>query len=309
MARHAYLIMAHRDFDQLALLLSLIDDTQHDIFVHLDRRSGPVPVDALRRAVVRGTLTLTERLPVSWGGYSQVAAELLLLQLATRQPHAYYHLLSGADLPLAAPAEIQQFFAERRGREFVHVQAREPENFAERVTRRHLFTERLRSPASRPLQILKGRLDAGYVALQRWSGRGPFQGSDVVPRKGSQWFSITHDLAEYVVSSTSWIEKTYARTICSDESFLQTLVWHSGFRDRLYLPPGDDYRACARKIDWARTSPEQWRRGSPYVWRESDVVELLAAPASGQFFARKFDRETDERVIALIAEQVRSSAR
>ena len=38
--RHAYLILAHKNFGQLRKLLALLDDLRNDIFVHVDRKAA-----------------------------------------------------------------------------------------------------------------------------------------------------------------------------------------------------------------------------------------------------------------------------
>lgn len=36
--KHAYLIMAHTQFQQVAKLVSLIDDSENDIYLHIDKK-------------------------------------------------------------------------------------------------------------------------------------------------------------------------------------------------------------------------------------------------------------------------------
>lgn len=52
-----------------------------------------------------------ERTLVTWGGYSQINAELLLLQLATESGiYQYYHLISGSDLLIQTQDVFHDFF-------------------------------------------------------------------------------------------------------------------------------------------------------------------------------------------------------
>lgn len=39
MDKHAYCIMAHHNWNQLQLLVDLIDDERNDIFLHIDKKS------------------------------------------------------------------------------------------------------------------------------------------------------------------------------------------------------------------------------------------------------------------------------
>lgn len=98
-------------------------------------------------------------------------------------------------------------------------------------------------------------------------------------QKGANWFSITHELAKYVVKKREWIEEFFKNTANPDELFLQTLIINSYFKDNLYCKKFDNtYDSCKRFIDW--------ERGNPYVWREIDFDLLIK---SDFLFARKFD--------------------
>ena len=37
--KHAYCIMAHNNWEQLQLLVSAIDDSRNDIYLHIDKKS------------------------------------------------------------------------------------------------------------------------------------------------------------------------------------------------------------------------------------------------------------------------------
>ena len=98
--RHAYLILAHNHPEQLRILLSLLDDGRNDVFVHLDA-NAPFGPEALEGSCRRSALHFIEpRFEIHWGGVSIMRAELALLRAAVSGGYAYYHLLSGQDLPI-----------------------------------------------------------------------------------------------------------------------------------------------------------------------------------------------------------------
>ena len=117
--KHAYMIMAHSNWNQLATLLKLLDDPRNDIYLHIDKRAGDFPQDMLRQAVTHSGITFIERKNVYWADYSVADVEMDLLQAASSifQYH-YYHLLSGMDLPLKTQDEIHAFF-ENETHEFI----------------------------------------------------------------------------------------------------------------------------------------------------------------------------------------------
>ncbi len=120
--KHAFLIMAHGSLPLLKVLLSMLDDERNDIFLHIDRKSdmldGAEPL-VLSKARL---FVLEQRVDVRWGNLSQIKAEYVLFEEALKHgPYAYYHLLSGQDLPIKSQDYIHQFFHEHQGKEFVGI--------------------------------------------------------------------------------------------------------------------------------------------------------------------------------------------
>ena len=118
-ARHAYLIMCHQNYQQLCRLLKLLDDERNDIYLHIDRKSKDVPYEMIRNSLCHANLHFTKRMSVTWGSDSMIWCTLLLLKEAVKTEHAYYHLISGVDLPLKTQDEIHDFFHEHEGKEFI----------------------------------------------------------------------------------------------------------------------------------------------------------------------------------------------
>ena len=94
--RHAWLIIAHNEFDILQRLVSMLDDARSDFFVHIDAKVHELP--ALK--VERGRLFMMEnRVDVRWGSVSQIEVELALMETALQHgPYDHYHILSGTHL-------------------------------------------------------------------------------------------------------------------------------------------------------------------------------------------------------------------
>ena len=112
-------------------------------------------------------------------------------------------------------------------------------------------------------------------------------------QKGTNWFSITDELARYTLSKREWIYRVFHATVCCDEIFLHTLIINSKFRENLYHKEFDNQhqQSAMRLIDW--------KRGSPYTFRISDLEEIKASEA---MFARKFDEDIDKEIILAIRE-------
>ena len=136
--RHAYLIMAHHEPEILKLLLSRLDHSDNDFYVHLDRKSSVNP-DEIASAVKQSNLVFVERKRISWGDYSQIDCEMRLLESAVPGNYDYYHLITGVDLPLKSKEEIDQFFRQNNGAEFISFdrEANETRDFVRRYDGYH----------------------------------------------------------------------------------------------------------------------------------------------------------------------------
>lgn len=276
MNRHAYLIMAHHQFDFLKELLSALDDERNDIYLHIDQKVQDIDFSSLSHTIQKSNLYFTKRLNVHWGGYSQTACELTLLKAAVPRRYIYYHLLSGSDFPLKSQDQIHRFFEEHDGWEFLHFDAPQlPPQVKERICLYHFFRESS-CPLAEPADMLLTR-------LQRILRVNRLKGEAVSLQKGANWFSITHAFAEYVLSRESWIQKHFRHSVCADELLLQTLAASSPFMEKVFDPFGGRLSlGNLRYVDWERGS-----ENSPYTFQESDAEFLRSLP---HLFARKFER-------------------
>lgn len=146
MQKHAYMIIAHNEFDLLEILVRLLDDPRNDIYVHIDAKVKDFDFKSFQALTQYSRLRFTpRRISATWGDFSLVNTELLLLQTAVAgedpaQPYAYYHLISGVDLPIKSNDDIHAFFEKNAGKEFVHFSENEPNSaFAARIRYYHLF--------------------------------------------------------------------------------------------------------------------------------------------------------------------------
>lgn len=119
--KHAYLIIAHNNALQLKLLLELLDHPRTDIYIHIDEKSMN-DFSFVAKDINYSNVYFIPRIPVFWGGYSIVKTEILLLEYAMKNgEYAYYHLLSGADLPLLRQDKILSFFDVHAGADFISI--------------------------------------------------------------------------------------------------------------------------------------------------------------------------------------------
>ncbi|MBQ3599725.1 MAG: glycosyl transferase [Lachnospiraceae bacterium] len=297
MNKHAYLIMAHNNFDFLKKELLLLDDERNDIFIHVDKKAKDINMTSVIENIKKSKVYFIPRRKIKWAGYSGIQCELELLRSAIKEgQYAYYHLLSGADLPLKSQDEIHEFFFQHQGKEFVSFDRKTPRlEDLNRAKRYYFFQEIYGRNRKNPILLALFILDKISIKAQKVLNVNRFRKEQGLQlQKGPNWFSITHELALYVLKKEPWIKRYFSYTRSGDEVFLQTIVNNSKFKERLYQDGlTKNNNACLRKIDWGR--------GKPYVWRVQDYEELIN---SGCLFARKFDPGVDEKIINMLYDNV-----
>ncbi len=301
--RHAFLIMAHSDFESLKYLLFALDDERNDIYIHVDKRTRYVDFDEISSWVKKAGLFFTPRIKVYWGHHSLMDSEMILFKTAAANGHYhYYHLLSGVDFPIKSQDYIHEFF-HNKDQEFLsyHFEGDYGDEFLYKIKY--------------------------YHPLMKWVGRGKFDGPGIRQKflarlshfswqliekqkqfgidrtkkypdytfvKGDNWCSVTDDFVRYVISKERLINKIAKWTNCQDEFFLQTIAYNSSkFKDRLT-------GKSLRKIDW--------NRGTPYEYCHKDIEELKNGH-SEELFARKISYVNEPELVNDLMEFIGSGGR
>ncbi len=292
MHKHAYMIIAHNEFELLEYLVKALDDERNDIYIHIDSKVKDFNFDKFKSLVKYSSIHFTNRISITWGDFSVVKCEMLLLRTAyenedLKNPYSYFHLLSGVDLPVKSNDEIYSFFEENNGKEFIHYSSNTAESKDEdRIKYYHLFRKKRNMPNKIMANIA--------FRIQKHLPVNRLKGKNITVRKGCNWFSITHNLAEYILGRENEINKMFNYSYCSDELFLQTIVENSDFKNNLFMDNcNNNHYACARLIDW--------KRGNPYVFRKEDYELLISSKC---MFARKFSMKTDKDIIQMIISHI-----
>ncbi len=287
--RHAYLIVAHNNLNQLNKLIELLDHQRNDLFIHLDKKSS-ISLDDIREFKNGGITKKYKEIEVFWSDVSLAEVELFLLSKAVSENKEYefLHMISGVDLPLKKQDEILAFYDENSGKEFIEYQIDGKfisKPYRERIKYYHFFSKHWRGKNKLLNNIFVG-LEYFLIFFQ-WLFRVNRLKKGEEWARGSNWFDITSSLASDLVENRDELLKRYKRTRAADESFVPLFVHNSKYRNNLYLKTFDgDMRANMRYIDW--------ERGDPYTWREDDHDTLMS---SGMLFARKFDENIDSKII------------
>lgn len=308
----AYHILCHGQFQQVALLVDALY-SEEDIFL-IDIDDGQKPdYSALQEWAEKPNVHITLDGDIGWGGAGTLRKTLkgALRLLELGNDWQYYIVLSGQDLPLQSNTSIKEFLARRSDEQVSYIRASRPEP----VPLRDIPINNNRSacvlwgdrghtriyakPASIDPQVAMyarrlvdvtevGRKGEVYVGtadellLKRredFFTRYPFH-------VGANWFNLHRALLEHMQADPFTYElfDVMRTTFIPDESFFQTYIMNSPFRNkvstnygRLILRPGPVPRV--KVLDM-----EDW-----------DQIE-----ASNDLFARKFDLRHDRRLVTRV---------
>ena len=285
----AYLIMAHNNPEQLKTLLSLLDHTENEIYLHIDKKNNDIDIDSIKKIIKKAKIHIYKKYKVYHADISQTICQTYLLEEACKKYHDYYHLISNADLPIKTHKKILDFFEQNMGKQFIHF---ESDNYSNKFncSYYHFLSSIIKKINNKLLKKVLTKIEKLSLFVQKIIN---------IQRKfycGANWYSITHDLAVDFCKHKEQILRKVKWTLSSDELVLQMFVRCISTKEyQLYAltKHPNDYNSLKRSIDW--------ERGFPYVWRYRDYEELIK---SDNLFGRKFDITVDDKIIKDIVQHV-----
>ncbi|HFU4011461.1 core-2/I-branching enzyme [Streptococcus suis] len=308
--KHAYLILAHSNFKQLGFLIQLLDHERNDIFIHIDQKTvfDSKDEEQLRKYVRLSSIYFVPRVGVYWGGVSQIIAEMNLFKIAAQTDHyAFYHLLSGVDLPLSSQEDIHLFFDQHADKNFLTIMAhdRTPED-VNRIKYYHFFE----SFTPRTIPGLVGKaLFRIYRALEVWIQKllrvDRINKFNLTLVKASQWVSLPSQTVSVILQEEDWLKRVFKHSFLCDELFIPMVLEKNGLLDQIYFAEvnndqKDEFQGSLHFNNW-------WD-GKPYTWQsnQTDFAQLQAAKSAGYLFARKFAIENDEMMKEFIIQLIQN---
>ncbi|MBO4498948.1 MAG: hypothetical protein J5732_01690 [Bacteroidaceae bacterium] len=264
--KHAYLIIAHNEFEVLQLLLKAIDDVRNDIYVHIDKKVKVLPKLSVNYSKL---YVLEKRIDVRWGHVSQIKTELLLFETALENGlYEYYHLISGTHLPLKNQNEIHSFFDSVKGCEVMRLWSLDKGDADFKLRRYHFFTKNNNSKNkltrwfSHNLWLMATRIQI-ILGIRHLS--------NLKPVKSDNWKSLTHIAARFLVDNKKSIIKKYRWSYCGDEYYAATEL---SARQKLF-----------NIIDYYKLLYVEFDNANPKVLSIGDFEVIKASDC---LFARKF---------------------
>lgn len=281
--RHAILIMGNSNPAGVRFVCQQLKNPQIDFFVHWDATSK-INIDKYI-GDLDGVRLLKKPVNVSWGGSSQVEAQLKLLEAAgvDNDTYDYYHLISDNDVALMDVNHFLQFFKENSGKEFIGFEENDDSRFGWKSRVQYYYPfENLNINRN-----LKKVLELTCVVTERFFRVDRLKKNRLKICKGSSWYSISKKTARYVLSKKAQILKLCKMGSKVDEIYLQSLI-NENKKLKSDLYSGDEFIASLRYIDW--------KRGNPYVFNDSDLKNIQENFNQKYAFLRKINIEKSPKI-------------
>lgn len=286
--KYAVLIQCHKNPQMINSLINVMNNGLFDFYIHVDKKSD-ISTEIIKKDNVY-IVPEEERVDVKWGTYSQVEASLKLLFMAEPKKYDHYILLSGEDFLVKPVNELIDFLEENKNKNFINL-------FVSKNTNGNIQTNYdKRNQILFPQCIMKKGIVCRIVRRLWVTITGGYKNTFKVFRRkdnnkidyyfGSQWWCINKEFAKYItefiLSKKEYVE-FYKKTSCPDESFFQTILMNSDFKETRV-----DY---LHYIDWSQGG------NSPKYLDLTDYDNIIS---SGKFFARKI---SDDALIGRLIKQ------
>lgn len=219
-----------------------------------------------------------------------IAAELDLLEAAMKSgEYDYLHLLSGQDLPLKTADEIHEWFDIHQGENYIDMDMNpeHQQNAVDRISKYWIFQDCIGRNTGMVAQFLR-KAEALCSKIQKVLKIDRTRKIPMKIHKGAQWFSITEEMAQELLTYRKKIKKWFRMGLCADELFVQTIACNSPLKDTIV-------NDSLRIIDW--------ERGKPYTYTKEDEKLLLNSEG---LFARKFCTEVDKEIVDIVYKRVKN---
>lgn len=285
--KHAILITAYKNIDQLIFLINCFDDN-FTFYVHIDKKSIIEPSLIFDLKNNKKVSYLSRKYNVNWGGRDHLLAILDLCKVSVMDKGlSYFHLISGEDFP----AKTNDYFCDLfRGSENL--------NFLESFKLPAPFWKKDNGGFDRFsyynfYDLIDAKKNLKFIEYivdvqKKYGIKRHFNWEFENLYAGSTWWSLSRKLIHYVLDFT-FQKPLFLRNLrysfCSEEMYFQTVLLNSPLASEI---TNDNLRY----IEW------EYRNGScpPYL-DESDLPHIFH---SNKLFARKVNKEISNKLKDLV---------
>ena len=278
--RIAYIMQAHKNVEQINLLIDKLIDENVDVYLHVDKKAVNIREKITQRDNLY-ILSLEDSVNVQWGDITQVQATLALLKevFKVNKIYKFVYLISGQCFPIKTKEQRTLFF-ENADKHDCFVECYQSKVFDKRSDIKYnsfLLKNKFLSRVFKKLYIyLTGGKSHTFKIFKRTRPVEQFY-------HGSSWWCLPYGFAKIIFDKVSeenvWLE-FFSKSVCPDESFFQTLL----------------VKFCTNANICKLTTYVDWNEGqrNPKILTMDDEEKLIESEC---LFARKFDMNIDSDIV------------
>lgn len=305
-----FLILAHKNPEQLNRLINRLHHDGTFFYIHLDKKKDIASFSSSFKNL--NVNFCEDQFDCAWGDLAIVKATLSLMEKALKtNPEGRMVLLSGQDYPIKTNAYTNQFFSQNSHIDFIDIAPIKTVFPTEWKSRLYHYKYNLSNKRGNYVLIPPINVKAFYTLrtlkyLAKIGIRKPSlflkkefrknlitqRNTSLEPFAGSQWWSFTAKtskiILDYCYKNPEYIAY-YEYSFSPDELFFQTLLMHLKKSN-----PEITIQNSLTFVDWSRKNVPL-----PVTFTQNDV-QLITNLPSNKIFARKFDMEIDAAIFDLL---------
>lgn len=292
-----YLILAHKNPQQLERQINSLSDGQSFFYVHIDLKTD---ISGFLAMNFGGNVCLIkERVDCIWGDFSTIIATLNLIENATKNhKDGVCILMSGSDYPIKSNSNINSYLIKNSDKVFMEIYEAEDAwpTFNERIDYYKVNFSSQRNDFILLKGINQQTLDCftmGKISFSRFM-RISFKKREINLKikfyGGSQWWAMSTQILikmnDYIKSNKFTLFRFFNDSLLPDEFFFHSIIMHmKKTDDSITIEPPLTY------VNWVRKNCQL-----PVTFSIGDLGELIEQPEQ-KLFARKFDIDYDKNIL------------
>lgn len=294
----AFMIIAHKNMDQLIRLVKALDDNEIDVYVHLDKKWRISEEDILRLKEATKHVTVIDRrisgFLDTWS-LCEITLELSKAALEARKEYSYLGLLSGQDYPIKSIQYIKRVLAQKYPKPLIDCTPMVRDNWiysgfrwirfhkyyrlVEHITKNRKIRKLLLFPAYAVQLIVTYIVGSPYKRLKK---------VQCTLYGGSAWWILPKQVIELCVAevdANTEIIKAFKLKNTPEETFFQTMAMRSSLKQMVDV--NEPYEVLQNCMTYAYFFDETHvPTGHPFILTEENYDMLRNR---SELFARKFD--------------------
>lgn len=243
------------------------------IYIYIDSKSNMEDFDEYKDKV----LYMNNDVDIRWGSYALTEVMVNGIKKIIKKNYDYISFISGDCLPIKNDIEIKKFLSQNKGMEFIGIKNNINQNEINKRVE-YCYPKIYFKKNKNIIERILIRIINKFKILKK----NKYFSKLPTIYKGCNWFTITGELANYIVSylqDNIDYERAFYKSFISDEIFFHTIVMNSSYKYNVFNEYEDDNLNSLRYIDW-NSGPDY-----PKILDEEDMSLILE---SNCLFARKF---------------------